>query len=241
MIQIIPAIDIIDGKCVRLSKGDYGTARFYSSDPVQVAKELEDHGIKRLHMVDLDGARQGKVVNYRILEKVASQTGLVIDFSGGIKDDQQRGTVLESGAEIITIGSLAIRDRALLLKWLEEMGPEKLIVAADSKHEKIMLDAWQASSEIDMVDYIRSYYNEGVQQFLCTDVEKDGMLDGPATRVYKQIISKVPGSRIIASGGVRSVEDIVNLSEAGLHGVVFGKALYEGLISFKDLRKALLI
>ena len=214
MIELIPAIDIIDGKCVRLSQGDYNTQKVYNENPVEVAKEFEAHGIHRLHIVDLDGAVSRHVVNYRVLDQIASRTSLVIDFGGGIKTDEDLVIAFDNGAQMVTLGSVAVKNPGLFKKWLEQYGNEKIILGADVKENK-----------------------EGVFKVLCTDISRDGMLQGPSVELYQQILKEFPNMHLIASGGVSCIQDIIDLEIAKVPAVVFGKALYEGKITLKDLNR----
>lgn len=237
MIEIIPAIDIIDGKCVRLSQGDYATKKVYNEDPLEVAKEFEAHGLHRLHVVDLDGAASHHVVNYNVLDKIASRTSMIIDFGGGIKSDQDIVIAFDNGAQMVTIGSVAVKEPALMKRWIEMFGSEKLILGADVKDEKISINGWKENSEIELIPFLDDYSRKGIRKVLCTDISKDGMLNGPAVDLYKKIIEKFPDMHLIASGGVSCIEDIERLEEANIPAVVFGKAIYEGKISLKELSR----
>lgn len=237
MIEIIPAIDIIDGKCVRLSQGDYATKKVYNEDPLEVAKEFEAHGLHRLHVVDLDGAASHHVVNYNVLDKIASRTSMIIDFGGGIKSDQDIVIAFDNGAQMVTIGSVAVKEPALMKRWIEMFGSEKLILGADVKDEKISINGWKEDSEIELMPFLDDYSQKGIRKVLCTDISKDGMLNGPAVDLYKKIIEKFPDMHLIASGGVGCIEDIEKLEEANIPAVVFGKAIYEGKISLKELSR----
>lgn len=237
MIEIIPAIDIIDGKCVRLSQGDYATKKVYNEDPLEVAKEFEAHGLHRLHVVDLDGAASHHVVNYNVLDKIASRTSMIIDFGGGIKSDQDIVIAFDNGAQMVTIGSVAVKKPALMKRWIEMFGSEKLILGADVKDEKISINGWKENSEIELMPFLDDYSRKGIRKVLCTDISKDGMLNGPAVDLYKKIIEKFPDMHLIASGGVSCIEDIERLEEANIPAVVFGKAIYEGKISLKELSR----
>ncbi|WP_024993499.1 1-(5-phosphoribosyl)-5-[(5-phosphoribosylamino)methylideneamino]imidazole-4-carboxamide isomerase [Phocaeicola paurosaccharolyticus] len=237
MIEIIPAIDIIDGKCVRLSQGDYATKKVYNEDPLEVAKEFEAHGLHRLHVVDLDGAASHHVVNYNVLDKIASRTSMIIDFGGGIKSDQDIVIAFDNGAQMVTIGSVAVKEPALMKRWIEMFGSEKLILGADVKDEKISINGWKENSEIELIPFLDDYSQKGIRKVLCTDISKDGMLNGPAVDLYKKIIEKFPDMHLIASGGVSCIEDIERLEEANIPAVVFGKAIYEGKISLKELSR----
>lgn len=237
MIEIIPAIDIIDGKCVRLSQGDYATKKVYNEDPLEVAKEFEAHGLHRLHVVDLDGAASHHVVNYNVLDKIASRTSMIIDFGGGIKSDQDIVIAFDNGVQMVTIGSVAVKEPALMKRWIEMFGSEKLILGADVKDEKISINGWKENSEIELIPFLDDYSQKGIRKVLCTDISKDGMLNGPAVDLYKKIIEKFPDMHLIASGGVSCIEDIERLEEANIPAVVFGKAIYEGKISLKELSR----
>ena len=232
--RIIIAIDIIGGRCVRLSRGEFSTAKVYSGNPVEVARQIEDNGLKYVHLVDLDGALNKKVVNYRLLEKIASATNLEIDFGGGIRSDDDVKIAFNSGAKQVTCGSVAVSDPALVLKWLEGYGTEKIILGADSKDRKIATEGWLESSDRDIINFISGYRSKGITYTICTDIDKDGMLGGPAIDLYKEIV-EIPGIRLIASGGISSVDQIGELDSAGCEGAIIGKALYEGLLNLKEL------
>lgn len=240
MIEIIPAIDIIDGKCVRLSQGDYNSKKIYSENPVEIAKEFEAHGISRLHVVDLDGAASHHVVNYKTLDQIASRTSLIIDFGGGIKSDEDLVIAFENGAQMVTLGSVAVKEPQRFEKWLETYGQEKIILGADAKDEKIAINGWKEDSSINLFSFLDDYIKKGVTKVLCTDISKDGMLEGPSVDLYKKIMETYPDLHLIASGGVSSVDDICRLEEAGIPAVVLGKALYEGKINLKDLYRFIL-
>jgi phosphoribosylformimino-5-aminoimidazole carboxamide ribotide isomerase len=232
--KIIPAIDIIDGKCVRLQKGDYQKMTIYNEDPLEVARMFEDHGIKYLHVVDLDGARSKGLVNHRILEQISSKTNLLVDFGGGLKSDDDVRIAFESGASQVTGGSVALKDRRLFLSWLERYGASRIILGADCKNRKIASNGWLEGSKVDVLDFIESYEAEGVRQVVCTDIEKDGMLKGPSSELYKEILAATK-VELIASGGISVLEDLVSLKSAGCSGAIVGKAIYEGRISLKEL------
>ncbi len=234
--RIIPAIDIIDEKCVRLTKGDYNTKKVYNEDPLEVAKMFEDYGIKYLHLVDLDGAKSSHIVNYNILEKIAVKTNLKIDFGGGIKSDNDVRIAFESGANQITGGSIAVRNPQMFIKWLETYGNDKIILGADVKNRKISTNGWQKTDNIDIIDFIKDYENKGVKYVICTDISKDGMLQGPSTKLYSEILENSNVS-LIASGGVTSIDDLITLQKAGCEGAIIGKAIYEGKIDLKELKK----
>jgi len=233
--RIIPAIDIIDGKCVRLTKGDYSTKKVYNENPLEVAKEFEANGIKYLHLVDLDGAKSKRIVNYKILEQIASATNLSIDFGGGLKSDEDLKIALESGANQITGGSIAAKNRPVFLDWIKRYGGEKIILGADCMDRKIATDGWLENSELDLIEFIQNYELEGVQYVICTDISKDGMLQGPSTELYKEII-EVSKVKLIASGGIANLQDLIDLKEIGCEGAILGKAIYEGKVTLKELR-----
>lgn len=235
MIELIPAIDIIDGKCVRLTKGDYATSKVYNEDPVEVALEIESYGLGRLHVVDLDGAKSKHVVNHRVLHRIASRTSLKIDFGGGIKSDEDLVIAFENGAQMVTVGSVASQQPELFLKWLEAYGGEKMILGADTRDGFISVNGWQEESRQELLPYLGEYIGHGVRNVLCTDIHKDGMLQGPSVGLYRQIMAAYPTLHLIASGGVSSLDDIRELDEAGIPAVVFGKALYEGRFTLKQL------
>lgn len=236
MIEIIPAIDVLDGKCVRLAQGDYNRKKIYKKDPLDLAKEFEDHGIKRLHMVDLDGAASKHIVNYKVLERVATQTSLVIDFGGGIKSDDDLRIAFECGAQMVTGGSIAVSDSDLFKHWLQSFGADRIILGADAKDNKIAVNGWMEDSNIDLFDFLNDNIACGVKKVICTDIGCDGMLAGPSISLYKEIMQQHPSLYLIASGGVSGLADIEALQDAGVPAVVFGKALYEGLITLHDLR-----
>lgn len=237
MIHIIPAIDIIDGKCVRLTQGDYSQKKIYNQSPLEVAKEFENAGIKRLHLVDLDGAKQKRIINHRVLEKIAAQTNLNIDFGGGLQSDEDLKIAFESGAKQITGGSIAIKSPETFLNWLEAYGQEKIILGADVKEEKVAVSGWTETSEMDVYQLLEKYIQKGVKYTISTDVSKDGMLRGPSIELYKNIQKRFPGLNLIASGGIGKWEDILELSEMDVFGVIVGKAIYEGKISLKEIEK----
>ena len=239
MIEIIPAIDIIDGKCVRLSQGDYGSKKVYNENPVEVAREFEDHGIRRLHVVDLDGAASSHVVNYRTLERIAHRTSLVIDFGGGVKSDEDLVIAFESGAQMVTGGSIAVKNPELFSRWVELYGSEKIILGADVKEHKIAVNGWKDESACELFPFLEGYINKGIEKVICTDISCDGMLAGPSLKLYKEILERYPALYLIASGGVSHVGDIEALEEAGIPAVIFGKALYEGRITLKELERFL--
>ncbi|GAC1427450.1 MAG: 1-(5-phosphoribosyl)-5-[(5-phosphoribosylamino) methylideneamino]imidazole-4-carboxamide isomerase [Chitinophagaceae bacterium] len=235
--QIIPAIDIIDGKCVRLTQGDYEQKTIYNEHPLEVAKQFEGAGLKRLHLVDLDGAKAGSVKNWKVLEAIAGKTSLVIDFGGGIKKESDLKIVFDCGAAYATIGSLAVKEETTFVSWLQLYGAAKFLLGADVKDEKIAIDGWLETTRIRVYDFIQKYIAHGVQQIFCTDISKDGKLEGPSTALYKNIINEFPALHFIASGGVSSMKDLEDLQAMGCKGVIVGKAIYEGRISIKELIK----
>jgi phosphoribosylformimino-5-aminoimidazole carboxamide ribotide isomerase len=235
--EIIPAIDIIDGKCVRLTHGDFNQKKIYNEDPLEVAKEFEDAGIQRLHLVDLDGAKAGVVKNWKVLESIAGKTSLIIDFGGGVKTEKDVHIVLNSGAAFVTVGSIAVKDEPLFSSWLSGMGAEKFLLGADVKNEKITVSGWLEQTDIWIYDFIENYQAKGITQIFCTDVSKDGAMEGPSLGLYKDIVERFPKLHFIASGGVSNMDDVYALEEAGCSGVIIGKAIYEGKISLQDLMK----
>lgn len=235
--EIIPAIDIIEGKCVRLTQGDYSQKKVYNENPLEIAKEFEDAGLKRLHLVDLDGAKLGKVKNWKVLESLAGKTSLVIDFGGGVKAEKDAQIIFDSGAAMITIGSMAVKDEETFVSWLKKYGAEKFLLGADVKDEKIAVHGWLETTNVWIYDFIRKYIEHGVQQIFCTDVAKDGALQGPSIELYKNIIQKFPELHFIASGGVSNIDDVYQLEEINCKGVIIGKAIYEGRIKLSELKK----
>jgi phosphoribosylformimino-5-aminoimidazole carboxamide ribotide isomerase len=233
--DIIPAIDIINGKCVRLTKGDYAQQKIYNDNPAEVAKQFEDAGIKRLHVVDLDGAKAGQVVNLKVLESIASATNMVIDFGGGVKKITDVGSILNAGASIVTIGSLAVKHPEILEEWLMEFGTDKFLIGADVLDEKIKISGWLEDGGIGIFQFIGKMLALGVTNIFCTDISKDGVMEGPSIDLYKKIIIEHPEVKLIASGGVSKIEDVIELKEIGCSGAIIGKAIYEGLISLKQL------
>lgn len=236
-IELIPAIDIIDGKCVRLTKGEYSSQKTYNQNPLDIAKQLEDIGVKRLHMVDLDGAKSKHIVNHKTLEAVASSTSLIIDFGGGIKSDADIHTAFEAGASMVTIGSIASTSPDIFLGWLNEYGAERIILGADVRNGKISINGWKEDGKYELFDFLDNYISKGISNVLCTEISRDGMLGGPATELYKKIMNRYPDINLIASGGVSGMRDIEGLSESGIPSVVFGKALYEGKIKMSNIEK----
>jgi phosphoribosylformimino-5-aminoimidazole carboxamide ribotide isomerase len=237
MIELIPAIDLLDGKCVRLQQGDYNNKTTYSDNPVEVAKMFEDYGMQRLHVVDLNGAISHHVENYRILDMIASRTSLTIDFGGGIKSDADIVIAFENGAQMVTIGSVAVTNPELFDKWLKDYGREKVILGADEKEKKIAVKGWTEESKCKLLPFLDTYIHKGVEMVICTDIERDGMLKGPNIELYKEILVKYPTLHLIASGGVSSIDDIKKLNEAGVPAVIIGKALYENKITLEELAK----
>ena len=236
MIQIIPAIDLIDGKCVRLTQGDYSKKTIYNENPLEVAKEFEDIGIKRLHLVDLDGAKKGEVVNLKVLENIASQTKLVIDFGGGIKNDVSIENVFNVGAAFATIGSLAVKQPEVLFSWLKKYGADKIMLGADVKNENIAIGGWLETTDINIYDFLKINFIKGITNVFCTDISKDGLLQGPSIALYKKIMEEIPELKLIASGGVSDMKDVLELEKIGCGGVIIGKAIYEGRITIDELR-----
>ncbi len=235
--EIIPAIDIIEGKCVRLTQGDYGQKKVYNERPLEVALAFEDAGLKRLHLVDLDGAKAGSVRNWKVLEVIAGKTELVVDFGGGIKTAEDVEIVFNSGAALATVGSIAVKDGPLFVSWLQEYGAERFLLGADVKNDKIAVSGWQETTDRWVYDFIREYIEKGVVQIFCTDVSKDGLLQGPALELYKNIVAEFPELHFIASGGVSGMDDVARLEEVGCKGVIIGKAIYEGRIALNELSK----
>jgi phosphoribosylformimino-5-aminoimidazole carboxamide ribotide isomerase len=232
MIELIPAIDIIGGKCVRLTKGDYAQKTVYNEDPVAQAKEFEAKGFTRLHVVDLDGAKSNHIVNDTVLRRITAQTSFTVDFGGGIKSSEDIEKAFEAGAKMVTIGSIAVSQPKLFIEWLHRYGEEHIILGADTRNGKVSINGWKEDSEEDLLPFLKKYIDAGVTQVLCTDISKDGTLQGPATELYKQIMKAYPNIHLIASGGISSNEDISDLEKNGIPAVVFGKAYYEGRIKF---------
>ena len=233
--QIIPAIDIIEGKCVRLTEGDYAQKKIYNEDPLEVAKAFEGIGLMRLHLVDLDGAKAGQVVNWKVLEKIANNTELKIDFGGGIKTEATLKTVLDTGATYATIGSLAVRNELLFQEWIARFGAKVFMLGADVLEEKIAIGGWLEKTEISVFDFMKSYIDKGVKQIFCTDIKKDGKLQGPSIELYQKIIEQFPALQLIASGGVSSLDDLIELEEIGCSAAIVGKAIYENKITISEL------
>ena len=235
MIELIPAIDIIDGKCVRLTKGDYDQKKVYNDDPVEVAKQFESLGFRRLHVVDLDGAKSKHIVNVDVLKAITSATNLIVDFGGGIKTDNDIELAFANGASLVTIGSIAVTQPEQFASWLEKYGADRIILGADVRNGKISINGWKEDSAEDLLPFLKYYINKGVVNVLCTEISKDGMLEGPATDLYKEVMAEYPNLNLIASGGISSNEDIKELNRYGIPSVVFGKAIYEGKIDMKEL------
>jgi len=234
--RIIIALDIIDGKCVRLTKGDFSTKKIYNENPLEVARRVEDSGLKYIHLVDLDGALKKRVVNFKILEKISAATSLRIDFGGGIRSDDDLYIVFNSGARQVTVGSIAATSQPLVLEWLSKWGREKIMLGADSVNRKIATEGWAESTDTDIIKFIADYRAKGIKYTICTDIDKDGMLKGPSVSLYKEIL-EIPGLKLIASGGIASIKDIEELSLIGCEGAIIGKALYEGILDLKDLSR----
>ena len=235
-IELIPAIDIIEGKCVRLTKGEYSSQKTYSKNPLEIAKQLEDIGVKRLHMVDLDGAKSKHIVNHKVLETIANSTSLKIDFGGGIKSDADIHTAFDSGASLVTIGSVASTSPELFLSWIDKYGTDKIILGADVRNGMISINGWKEDSQYSLFDFLDKYIEAGIINILCTEISRDGMLEGPATDLYKEIMQRYPNINLIASGGISCMKDIEVLDDNGIPSVVFGKAMYEERISMADIR-----
>jgi len=235
--RIIPAIDLIDGKCVRLSKGDYATQKTYNEHPLEVAKEFEAHGIEYLHLVDLDGAKSKHIVNHRVLEDIASKTSLKIDFGGGLKSDEDLKIAFDSGANQITGGTIAIKNPELFLTWLQIYGSEKIILGADVKNGNIATNGWKKESDTELFNFLEVYIKGGIEYVICTDISKDGLLQGSAVDLYEKIKNKFPNIKLIASGGVVNIKELEKLKELNVYGAIIGKAIYEGNISLTDLSK----
>jgi phosphoribosylformimino-5-aminoimidazole carboxamide ribotide isomerase len=233
--RIIPAIDIINGSCVRLTQGNFSEKVVYSDDPVEMARKFEGEGLKYLHLVDLDGAKSGGIVNWRILEEITQQTNLVVDFGGGIKSEEDLKVALNAGANQVTCGSIAVKEPATVQRWLEQYGPNKLILGADVLEDMIAVSGWQEKTTLSIEDLLHHYIPNGMDHVICTDVSTDGMLGGPNFDLYRSILQTFPHIHLIASGGIRSVNDLVKLEEDGLEGAIIGKAIYEGKISLKEL------
>ncbi|MDF1546789.1 MAG: 1-(5-phosphoribosyl)-5-[(5-phosphoribosylamino)methylideneamino]imidazole-4-carboxamide isomerase [Bacteroidales bacterium] len=239
MIKIIPAIDIIEGKCVRLTQGDYAQKKIYNENPLEVAKEFEASGIKYLHLVDLDGAKSNGIVNWKVLNEISTKTNLKIDFGGGIKSDKDLEIAFENGATQLNIGSTAVKDKNLFLNWLQKYGSDKIILSADVKNEEIAVNGWQENSGINIFSFINDYLANGINHVVCTDVSKDGTLQGTSVVLYQRIMEQFPDIKLVASGGISVIEDIEELLHMPIYGVIIGKAIYENRIQLKDLKKFL--
>jgi phosphoribosylformimino-5-aminoimidazole carboxamide ribotide isomerase len=238
--RIIPAIDIIDGKCVRLSKGDYATKKIYNENPLEIAKMFEDHGVQYLHLVDLDGAKASHIVNHKVLETIASKTNLSIDFGGGLKSDEDLKIAFESGANQITGGSIAVKNPDIFKSWLQKFGADKIILGADAMDEKVAVGGWLEESEEELIPFIQSYEKEGVHYVICTDISKDGMLQGPSFDLYQKILNETSNIKLIASGGISTYDELPRLAEMGCEGTIVGKAIYEHKISMKQIEEFIL-
>lgn len=238
--RIIPAIDIIDGKCVRLSKGNYDTKKIYNENPLEVAKSFEAHGIQYLHLVDLDGAKSNQIINHKILEQIASKTSLKIDFGGGLKSDADLKIAFESGANQITGGSIAVKKPALFQQWIAQYGADKIILGADANNEKVAISGWLEESQEELIPFIQKYQIQGIQYVICTDIDKDGMLEGPSFKLYQKILTQVPELKLIASGGISAFDELPKLAKMGCEGTIIGKAIYENKISLKQLENFIL-
>lgn len=238
--RIIPAIDIIDGKCVRLSKGDYSTKKIYNEHPLEVAKAFEGVGIKYLHLVDLDGAKSKEIVNYKVLEQIATKTSLKIDFGGGLKSDKDLNIAFECGASQVTGGSIAVKDPEVFKAWLKSYGSDKIILGADAHDEKVAISGWLESSDKELIPFIEAYKNEGINYVICTDISKDGMLEGPSFELYKRILMQIPEISLIASGGISHYDELAQLADLGCEGTIIGKAIYENRISLEQLEEFIL-
>ena len=235
MIEIIPAIDLIDGKCVRLSQGDYSQKTIYNDNPVEVAKQFQDAGIKRLHLVDLDGAKKGKIQNLNVLENIASNTSLTIDFGGGVKTTENFQSVLNAGAKYVAIGSVAVKQPELFNQWLNDFGADKIFLGTDVNNDKLAISAWQESTEINIFEFLEEKTSMGINKVFSTDISKDGMLIGPAVELYQKLHNEFPDIKLVASGGVSCINDIYEVEKVGCSGVIVGKAIYEGRISLQEL------
>ena len=236
MTTIIPAIDIIDGKCVRLTQGDYSRSREYGN-PLDMAMAFEDAGCRRLHLVDLDGAKASHIINYRVLESIATHTGLIIDFGGGVKSDEDLHIAFDSGAAMVTGGSIAVKQPDVMLRWLAAHGSDRIILGADARDGKIATNGWHESSDRDVIDFIEDYVGKGITQTICTDIACDGTLQGPSVELYRKILERCPGLQLIASGGIGSMADLEKLGDAGITQAIAGKAIYEGKITLKEIEQ----
>jgi phosphoribosylformimino-5-aminoimidazole carboxamide ribotide isomerase len=240
VIEIIPAIDLIDGKCVRLSQGDYAQKTVYNENPLEVAKMFADAGIRRLHLVDLDGAKAHHIVNHKVLETIATNTDLIIDFGGGLKSDDDLRIAFESGAQMVTGGSIAVKNPDVFTAWISKFGGEKIILGADVKDEKIAVGGWIETTDIELMPFIANYMQQGISKVICTDISKDGMLQGPSLELYKKMLAEKPDMYLIASGGVSSIQDIEQLHEASVPAVITGKAIYEGKIKLDEITRLII-
>jgi phosphoribosylformimino-5-aminoimidazole carboxamide ribotide isomerase len=234
---VIPAIDIIDGKCVRLTKGDYSTTKVYNEDPLEVAKQFEDAGLQHLHLVDLDGAKASRIINWKVLERIASSTSLHIDFGGGLKSDADLKIAFDCGAKQITGGSIAVKNEEVFLSWIKTYGKDKIILGADVRDEKISVSGWTEDSDLHVFDFLKKYVTAGIEYSVCTDIAMDGMLQGPSTLLYQRILKEIPSLKLIASGGVSCIQDLEILATNGLYGAIVGKAIYEGKVTLNELKK----
>jgi phosphoribosylformimino-5-aminoimidazole carboxamide ribotide isomerase len=235
--RIIPAIDIIEGKCVRLSQGDYGQKKIYNENPLEVARNFEEAGLKYLHLVDLDGAKAGVVTNWPVVKEITSNTNLLVDFGGGIKTERDVQALLDIGVRQVNLGSIAVKQPEVVFRWIDKFGPEKIILSADVKNEMIQISGWQQNSNVGIIDFIRNFQSRGLEFVTCTDISTDGMLNGPNTMLYKKIIGAFPDIKLIASGGVSSAADLEQLEDEALFGVIVGKAIYENRVSLSELTK----
>jgi phosphoribosylformimino-5-aminoimidazole carboxamide ribotide isomerase len=233
--RIIPAIDLIDGKCVRLTQGDYAQKKIYNENPSEVAKEFEDAGIKYLHLVDLDGAKAGKVINWKVVESITSQTSLAVDFGGGIKTDSELTKLFDLGVKQVNLGSIAVKEPAKVAAWIKQYGKEKIILSADVKEELVAISGWLENSQLSITDFLNDYQSNGIEYVTCTDISTDGMLSGPNITLYKKLLSLFPALKLIASGGVSSMDDLRELKSIHVDGVIIGKAIYEGRVTLKEL------
>ena len=237
MIEVIPSIQIIGGKCIRLRQGDYSSEKIYDENPLKVAQIFEDSGLKKIHLIDLDGARLGKVVNYSVLQMIAGYTDLIIDFSGGVTTDGDIGKAYEYGANTVTVGSVAVKDKELFTSWIFSYGREKIILGADASNDKIAVSGWQKGTEIDLFEHIEYYIDRSIKYIKCSDILRDGVLQGPNFDLYTKIIDKFPDIKLYASGGISCIDDIKRLEDLGVHGVIFGRSYYEGKIKLDELAK----
>ena len=235
MIEIIPAIDLIDGKCVRLTQGDYTQKKIYNQNPLEVAKSIEAAGLRRLHLVDLDGAKAQHIVNYHVLHNIAAHTSLVVDFGGGLKTDADLRIAFDNGAAMVTGGSIAVKDPETFIRWITDYGPNKIILGADAKNGMIAVSGWTETASLELTAFIAGYREKGIDRVICTDISRDGMMQGPAVELYKDLMKHFPGLYLVASGGVSCMEDIYALEESGVPAVITGKAIYEGKIRLVEL------